>query len=156
VPGAKVLAATWVAGWLVVEAYTWLVWLVGLGGLKETAANLAAVATILVSVGAIGVALRRGWRQVKRIGQAITTVLGLDEKLDQHRDESRLAWQRMEERQESLEERTERLERTLAVYGETAAAEVRGALKAVATPVAPRPARATDPDPADERVFFRE
>jgi hypothetical protein len=113
--------------------------------LTETAASLAAVATIVVSVGAIGVAVRKLWRQGRRIGRAITTVLGLDEKLDEHRDESRKAWERQVQVQEALEERTERLERTMAVYGQQERAAVRGALEAVASPVAPRPARATDP-----------
>lgn len=143
--GAKILAGLWLGVWALVEAYTALVWVAAAVGLTEAAASLAAIATILVSVGAIGVAVRKLWRQGRRVGRAITTVLGLDEKLDEHRDESRLAWERQVQANESLEERTERLERVMAVYGQQERAAVRGALEAVATPVAPRPPRASDP-----------
>jgi hypothetical protein len=143
--GAKFFAGAWLGLWALVEAYAVLARVAAAVGLTETAASLAAVATIVVSVGAIGVAVRKLWRQGRRVGRAITTVLGLDEKLDEHRDESRKAWERQVQAQEALEERTERLERTMAVYGQQERAAVRGALEAVASPVAPRPARATDP-----------
>lgn len=151
----KVVAGAWLAMWVLIEAYSGLLWVAASIGLTETAASLAAIATILVSVGAIGVALRRVWRQGRRVGRAITTVLGLDEKLDEHRDESRRAWERQVLANEALEERTARLELVLEAHGQSEAAAIRGAVEAVQSPVRPRPSRSTDPDP-QERTGWRE
>lgn len=151
----KLVAGAWLGVLVLIEAYSALLWVAASVGLTETAASLAAVATILVSIGAIGVTARRVWRQGRRVGRAITTVLGLDEKLDEHRDESRRQWERQEQANEAIEERTARLELVLEAHGRSEAAAIRGVVAGVQSPVRPRPSRATDPDP-QERTGWRE
>lgn len=115
-------------------------------GLYGIAGVLAAVATILTSLVAIGAVLRRAVRRLRVWGRMGTTILGLDQKLDEHRDESREQWKRTERRLGEGADRMDRIEGVLDAWASMERAAVSGAIEALTAPHPPRSARATDPE----------
>lgn len=115
-------------------------------GLYGIAAVLAAMATIVTSVGVLGVAGRRTIRWCRTVGQAIKKVFQLDEKLDEHRAESREHWRSTNERMAAGDERMTRIEGAIGALAQAEPAAVRAAVEAAVAPRT-RPARRTDPPP---------
>lgn len=115
-------------------------------GLYGLAATLAAVATIVTSLGVIGLAVRRVVRMLARAGNAITVVLHLDKELAAHLAESERHWSATAERLDQGDRRMASIEHVLDTLALAERAAVRGALEAVQTQRPGLRAERTDAD----------
>lgn len=145
VAGLKLAGGVWLATVGAAAAWQGIITIYGeFIGLYGIAATMAALTTIVTSLGILGMASRRCYRWCRRTGAALRAILKLDEKFDEHRAESRTHWKSTSERFDAGDERMNRIEGrvdnvagVLDALAKAERAAVRGAIDAVGSEMPP-------------------
>lgn len=128
--GVRVIAIGWLSAVLVIPGWQWVGAVYGLDGVEGAIASIATICGSLIIIVGFG---RKVWRGFRKAERAISTILKLDEKLDEHQAESKAAWEAARERLATGDQRMARIEGQLGALALGERAAVRGALDAVAS-----------------------